>query len=138
MNNNSNINKGVYKNLNKNNSKDDNSDLSELADEFIEAFNIDIDNDEENNNILKRAKSSNLQNNQINNKKDNNVYVSSFQYNKSRTKDIVLNDAKNRTKVSPRFAGNKRQNEVEKEIKPFKETIQLDESLIHDFELFHT
>jgi len=46
-----------------------------------------------------------------------------------------LNDAKNRTKVSPRFAGNKRQNEVEKEIKPFKETIQLDESLIHDSEL---
>ena len=46
-----------------------------------------------------------------------------------------MNDAKNRTKVSPRFAGNKRQNEVEKEIKPFKETIQLDESLIHDSEL---
>ena len=46
-----------------------------------------------------------------------------------------MKDKKNRTKVSPRFAGNKRQNEVEKEIKPFKETIQLDESLIHDSEL---
>ena len=136
--NNNNINIKAKTEFNKKNNNDENSDLSELVDEFIEAFNIEIDNsrDEENYDTIKKAKSSNIQNNKnINNKNDNNFYVSSFQNNKSRSKEININNAKNISKVSPRFTGNKIQNKNKKVIKPFKESFQLDESLIHDSEL---
>ena len=57
--NNNNINIKAKTEFNKKNNNDENSDLSELADEFIEAFNIEIDNsrDEENYDTIKKAKS---------------------------------------------------------------------------------
>jgi len=112
---------------NKDTIDDDNSDLSELADEFIEAFNIDIDDEEIEDNI-KRAKSSNIHYN-------NNYNISNTLDNKSRSKEITTNTIKYLPKSSPRFNDNIKPKEKIKEIKPFNESLNLEESLIHDSEL---
>ena len=112
---------------NKDTIDDDNSDLSELADEFIEAFNIDIEDGEIEDNI-KRAKSSNIHYN-------NNYNLSNTLDNKSRSKEITMNTIKYLPKSSPRFNDNIKPKEIIKEIKPFNESLNLEESLIHDSEL---
>ena len=121
--------KNVYSDdkYNKNTIDDDNSDLSELADEFIEAFNIDVDNGEIEDNI-KRTKSSNIY-------YKNNYSISNTFENRQRSKEISMNDIKYISNVSPRFNINTKQKDNVKDIKPFNESINLEESLIHDSEL---
>jgi hypothetical protein len=108
INNNNNQNRKIKQQNNVNNEDkynkdtidDDNSDLSELADEFIEAFNIDIDDEEIEDNI-KRAKSSNIHYN-------NNYNLSNTLDNKSRSKEITTNNIKYLPKSSPRFNDNRK------------------------------
>ena len=133
-NNNQNIKLKLEKNANsddkynKNTIDDDNSDLSELADEFIEAFNIDVDNGEMDDNI-KRTKSSNIY------YKNNDYFISNTFDNRQRSKEINMKDIKYIPNVSPRFNYNIKEKDNAKEIKPFNESINLEESLIHDSEL---
>ena len=133
-NNNQNIKLKLEKNANsddkynKNTIDDDNSDLSELADEFIEAFNIDVDNGEMDDNI-KRTKSSNIY------YKNNDYFISNTFDNRQRSKEINMKDIKFIPNVSPRFNYNIKEKDNAKEIKPFNESINLEESLIHDSEL---
>ena len=125
-----------------NNADYDDDELSELADEFIEAFNIDIINEDEIQENLKKNKSSNIYYN------NSNDYFSKndFQEFKSRSKEISMNFINNKSKTSPQLNENKflinsynnsnpKNNNEIKEIKPFNESIQLDESLIHDSQL---
>ena len=133
-NNNQNIKLKLEKNANsddkynKNTIDDDNSDLSELADEFIEAFNIDVDNGEMDDNI-KRTKSSNIY------YKNNDYFISNTFDNRQRSKEINMKDIKFIPNVSPRFNYNIKEKDNAKEIKPFNESINQEESLIHDSEL---
>ena len=133
-NNNQNIKLKLEKNANsddkynRNTIDDDNSDLSELADEFIEAFNIDVDNGEMDDNI-KRTKSSNIY------YKNNDYFISNTFDNRQRSKEINMKDIKFIPNVSPRFNYNIKEKDNAKEIKPFNESINLEESLIHDSEL---
>ena len=132
INNNNNFNMNNKNTLN--NADDDNSDeLSDLADEFIQAFNIDIISDGEIQENLKKNKSSNIYYNNTNDYFSKN----DFQGYKSKSKEITMNIINNKTKTSPKINENNfiiKNNEI-KEIKPFNESFQLDESLIHDSQL---
>ena len=127
----------------------DSDNLSELADEFIEAFNIDIIKDEDIEENFQKKKSSNIHyNNNL-----NFFSKSDIPQSKSRSKEINMNiiinknNFNNIAKTSPRiyeknnpvnsYSNNSRKKiEEQKEIKPFSEITQIEEeSLIHDSQL---
>ena len=137
MKNNNNYNN--FQNINNDNDNDNSDELSELAEDIIEAFNLDTNNEEENFEKFKRTKSSNIQNN-------NNTNFKDLLFNNDRNKEINMTDIKKIPQASPKFMENKGniklnlkelkiEKEDKKEKKPLNESIELEQSLIHDSQL---
>ena len=131
----------------------DSDNLSDLADEFIEAFNIDIVKDENIQDNLQTNKTSNIYHNNSYTR-ENNFSQSDLPQFKSKSKEINMNQKINMNtnnniiktpsrivekNISITNSNNnypKKIAENPKEIEPLKESVQIEEeSLIHDSQL---